>query len=240
MNDWRGGWRIAKHELWRDRMGLMFTFIFTVYLTAVTFPLTKALFAGQPDESWTCAIDFMMLSVLPSMGFMVSGFTMKYWKDDSFTRKLALWRTMPISIPQIVTGRLLLLFVVMIPILFIYFISQYVIALAIGQALPLYPLILYALFWSGYSIALAIQYVYWEQSVSGKTYFLICSVYLVIIAVLVAVLWFSGIGLTRHLTASVSRGEWWYPGSALAAAALSVMFGSRLIAGSIRKRDLLG
>lgn len=211
MNTWQGAWCLAKEELRRIRWKHIITLIFIGYLLIFLVPMFSD---SREDNSafafW--AMDFITVSLLPMLGLMSTQQSGFYWKMDSYSKKLAAWRTMPITIKQIVLGRILLFLTNGLTAKIVFFTIYYLFARSLGANMRLMDFILYALFWIGLSIAIGIFYIYFETGYSGMQYFWFCTV--------IALLILAGMAFYSYTTRdslvllsyeTIAQGGWWLP-----------------------------
>lgn len=209
MSTWQGAWYLAKEELRRVRWKHLLTIFFIGYLLIFLVPM----FADAREDNrefgyW--AMDFITVTLLPLLGMMSTQTTGFYWKMDSYTKKLAAWRTMPITIKQIVLGRMLLFLVNGLMAKIIFFIGYYLFARSLNVSLELIDFILYALFWTSYSVAVGIIYLFFETGFSGKKYFWFCTVAsLVLLAGMLTYTYLSKNSLVLLSYEKIAEGQWW-------------------------------
>jgi hypothetical protein len=227
MKTWHGAWFLAKEELRRTRWKHLITIIFIGYLTMFLVPMfTDALEEKEKMDMIYWSMDFITLSLLPCLGLMSTQTMGYYWRTDSYTKKLASWRAMPIPIHQIVWGRLLLLMSNAVPALILFYIIFYFIGRSTSSSLEFKVFVLFAIFWIGYAIAGSIIFTYFETGFSGKFYFwfCMCVTFGLLAAMVVSTLLFK----TSFVLLSykfIEDGGWWLAviGLAMAAAALIVV-----------------
>lgn len=209
MNTWQGAWCLAKEELRRIRWKHIITLIFIGYLLIFLVPMFSD---SREDNSafafW--AMDFITVSLLPMLGLMSTQQSGIYWKMDSFTRKLAAWRTMPITIKQIALGRIVLYLTNGLIAKIVFFTIYYLFARSLGATMSLMDFVLYALFWIGLSIAIGIMYLYFETGFSGMQYFWFCMV--IALLLLAAMAFYSYTTRDSLVLLSyeiIAQGGWW-------------------------------
>lgn len=240
MSNWKGAWFLAKHEMKRDRWRTLFSIGFVAYLLLFTAPLYNQRIEGE-DSPWIgWATDFIFMSLLPLLGFVFNKTMMSYLKLDSYSRKLAQWRTLPISPKQIAVGRLIQMTITLFALQLLFFTLQYVIIRMTGTELAGAHFAVYALCWFCYSLVIAVIYAYWETGHSGKMYFLYSCVYL-------AVLLGLSIGLTLLQAGNIvmttlrliENGEWWIVFPSAAVGALALFVGANRIEKRLTERNYM-
>jgi hypothetical protein len=220
MTDWRGANILFQHEIRRSWLGLLMTVLFFAYMSIVTMPLFTIVLEGK-DGGW--AGDFVYLSVLPSMSFLMNRSLIKYWLNDPYTRKIAYWRTMPIGLTSIVLARMMQLVTVLVVVGLFFFTSQYLLLNELRELLSPGEYVYFALTWLGYSLAIGSTYVYFEQAINGKLYLMICVGYLVLFGSAVLILWTSDVQVLKSSIEAAQRHNIIWPAGALAIG-VSVMF----------------
>lgn len=195
MQEWREAWHIVKHELSKSWIALVLSVLLYMYFAIVVGPTA---WGDWPGGSWrwqNAWIDFMYISFMPVMGFVLNRTMLRVLQDDSFTRQLVYYRSLPIPYRVVIKGRMLQV-LLMLPINATgFFIIQYLLV-AQFRALGWSEFIGFALCWAGYGIAVAATYIYWEQLYSGKQYFIISFLYVVGYLLVVTVLQLLGWNIT--------------------------------------------
>jgi hypothetical protein len=238
MSAWQGAWQVARFELKSGWTGYIFTLIFFSYMALVEAPLLNGLFGGEMSHSGSLAVDFMFLATIPNLGFIMNKTIFKFWKEDPYTKKLMMWRTLPISLDQIVIGRLLQLVITILPISVFYFLLQYVVTWSIRSQLNVGEYINYVLFWLGISLAFAVTYVFLEQGFPGKVYFLYCISYIVVYGFIIWMLWIQHLSIMLSIVNAADHGDWRLTIVALLAAAVMLAAGKAALHKRLRSRNL--
>lgn len=238
MNTWQGAWFLAKDELKRARWKHLVTLIFIGYLALFLIPMFEEGLEAKDAFSVYWALDFVTLTLLPSLGLMSTQGMGFYWKIDSYTKKLAIWRTMPISIKQIALGRVMLLLVNGVTAQIIFFIIFYFAGRSIISSIELDTYIPFALLWIGYSTASGIIYIYVETGYSGKVYFWFC---MIITFVYLGTMIFYTFLLKQSLVLAsfeaIGNGAWWISFIGIALAVLAIAIGRPIIEKKLRTRS---
>ncbi|SFF48727.1 hypothetical protein SAMN04487969_15212 [Paenibacillus algorifonticola] len=208
MSMWQGAWHILIYELRKTRWSFLGSLFLALYMAIVMgvlyrFNATDVL-AG---EYW--AIDFVFLTTLPCLGFVLSRSNMS-WRNDTNRGKLAEWRTMPITVPQLIWGRMLQIAVMLFPLQIIFFLIQYFLVDGLREAISPGAYLLYGLFWFLYSLGIAATYAIWEYGFTGKTYLVVCVLYCIMFLLISALLSFNGISIVNYVLTGLEDGEWWY------------------------------
>ncbi|WP_053372408.1 hypothetical protein [Paenibacillus sp. FJAT-27812] len=238
MGLWKGAWYLTKHELTKDGWKSLFTLLFVGYLLLFTVPLLNDVASGQRDTMLYWAMDFIYLTLLPCMGFVLNQTMMRYWKDNSYTKKMAYWRTLPISSKQIALGRIMHLMIVLVITELIFFMLQFLILRNMGAEIPVLHFVLYAIFWFGYSLSMAVAYVYWEVGHSGKMYFLFNLIYIfVFLAITIGLTYFKVGNIVSASLQAIDDGHWWIAIASIAVSVIAILIGVNRIENRLEKRS---
>ncbi|MBM7566082.1 hypothetical protein [Paenibacillus sacheonensis] len=232
MTSWQGAMALLRFEGRQSWIGLLITIAFYTYVNVIMLPVLQELLTSEGGGGFGWIGDFLYLTILPMMGFVMNRSMFRYWIQDPYTRKLAYWRTMPIGWDAIVLSRMLQHVIVMTFVAAYYFVLQYVLLGAIRELLSPGEYVLYALTWYGYALMAGATYVFFEQTVRGKTYLAVCFGYVLVFVLLELLLRATD---TELLFRSIEEAR----GHRFAWPAVSLVLGAgatALIGFSIRKR----
>lgn len=239
MGLWQGAWRLARFELGTSKGGVVMTAVMFTYMAVIGMALLDDLFSGELGRRLRWAPDFIYLAMLPNMGFLLNRALTRVWQDDPYSRKLAVWRTMPISLKQIVLGRVISLVLLAIPIWLLFFGLQYGLSHAARSGLDLLEFANFSLFWLAYSYTAGMLYIYCEMGFSGRTYFTICLTSILIYVPAIYLIWLSGQTAIERVWEAASSGNWIPTLCAWAIALACLTAGRAAIERRIQSRDLL-
>jgi len=239
MGLWQGAWRLARFEIGTARGSILVTAILFVYMSVLGMVFMDDLFRGDLSRGARWAPDFIYLSILPNMGFLMNRAVLQYWRDDPYSRKLAVWRTMPISLKQIVLGRIMVMGLVAVPIALLFFGLQYGLSGPARESLSLLEYMNFALFWLAYALFSGIALIYCELGFSGRTYFIICCGTFILYAPLTLLLWLSGQTAIERTIHAAASGNWLPALCAWTVALIGFAVGRGVIERRIQSRDLL-
>ncbi|MCI3927640.1 hypothetical protein MO973_46495 [Paenibacillus sp. TRM 82003] len=118
-------------------------------------------------------MDILILTFMSSSGFIFTkGYINNpYWKNDSFTTKLAMLRTLPISLESLALSRLLQVICVT-PIMTIFFFTPFYIASEWARQISIPAYIGFMLLWMAFGSVTSAALVRVEWGNHGKKYFL--------------------------------------------------------------------
>lgn len=241
MTSWQGAMALLRFEGRQSWGGLLITMAFFTYIGVVMMPLFNDVLVNGESEGYAYRWvgDFLYLTILPTMGFLMNRRAFFYRSRDSYTRKLAYWRTLPIGWNAIVLSRMLQHAVVLTIVSAYFFTVEYALLNELRALLAPGEYILYALTWYGYALAAGSTYVYFEQTLKGKIYFAVCIGYMLVYALLCLLLWATGTNLfMRTIEASREHHYIWPVVALLLGTAVSAANGL-FIRNRLRKRSLL-
>ncbi|ASS68527.1 MULTISPECIES: hypothetical protein [unclassified Paenibacillus] len=238
MSTWQGAKLLVKYDWMSIGFGWLFNIAMLFYFIVTTTPLIMQLREGGQADSFAWVIDFIMLAIIPVLGFFMNMTTIGNWKQAKVARKIARIRLLPISYRQIALGRLLTMATIFTPTLLIYFGVQYV--LVYHEFLTPLQFLNFGLQWYGYGIAVGSLYALMEMGLGGKAYLMYCFIIVVLILGVAILLSFNRIALVNHQLQAVQEGNWIWAIIMLAAAAISFAGTIRLMAWRLSRRSLLG
>jgi uncharacterized membrane protein len=171
MTDWQATIHLSKFQLKRDWLGLVFTFAFTLYVSMIIGSSIGDLFDNsKTPRGFGGAVDVLYLCILPVFGLLMNKTSFRIWRRNSYQRRLAHWRAMPIPSRAIVLARWLQS-VFMIPVLgAVFMILQYFLSDGIrSQATPI-EWLENSVVWISYGLAAVSFFIFLELGASGKQY----------------------------------------------------------------------
>lgn len=171
MQNIKQAWFIFRGDLRGEKSKLVFAALFSllmiVYLSGLTMIIVDD-FVGGKDR--TIMADFIMLSMVPGLGFIFSRRTMKYWAEDSYTRMLAYLKVLPIPLEVILTKRKIQSFLSFVPNSIVYFGLMYAGGAHIRETMNGIQFVSFVLTWVGYGLVISGVYIFIEFLYSGKMY----------------------------------------------------------------------
>ncbi|GLX68882.1 hypothetical protein [Paenibacillus glycanilyticus] len=231
MNIRQGAWHIAKHELSRDWLGIVFTVLFSLYLAFITIAVYN-----DTEQTTSWLLDLLFMVAFPSLAFVMNKTTLHFWREDNFTGKLAEWRTLPIPLSHLVIGRMIQLVIVLTLVLTIFFTIQYVLVDRLHEHLSVGAYLLYVVFWYFYALSMAVLYAYFEIGHSGKTYAVFCFIYVAVFVLICVGFGLTHVGIVDGLLDEAEKGHWWYSAAALVVCILTMYTGYWIIKRRLKQR----
>ncbi|QAY68052.1 hypothetical protein [Paenibacillus protaetiae] len=239
MKAWQGAWHIAKHEIRRKPLGSLFTLFFSGYMALTTYQQFDSS-TGHETGGIISMMDFLMLTVFPVLAFSYNRMTFRCWREDTNTRRLAQWRTIPIPVASIVLGRMLQMVFHLLPAMILYFTIQYVTHPELRTSTHLGHYFLFGLFWFFYALGMAVVYLYLELGYSGKQYLLFTILIFFIIGIVTTVIAIGPhIHLVRKVLEAEADGQWGYTAVSLLFSAVMLFSGYKIIPVRLRNRSYL-
>ncbi|MFC4601207.1 hypothetical protein [Cohnella hongkongensis] len=228
--------------LWRrERFGMLFTFLFAVYLGAINSTAVDGILDGdkQMPTALHGFLDFLNLTMYPIFGLVMNKSSWGMWRDDYYSKRLAQWRTMPVPVSAIVWARMLQSGVMMPIVAGIYLLLQYAISPQLrGYATPVQWLE-NGLIWLAYATIIVVLLIGFELGFTGKQYFLMYLGIMALAGVIVTVLTWQGINIFKTVLDLTRNGYGWALLLTLSCVAVfAVGLGHRLTVDKIRARSL--
>lgn len=237
---WRGALHIVRYELRTSWGGMLLTLFMFTYFVITTLPFIHGILTEDSgfgkEVSWL--VDLLYFCIMPNLGFLFNRSAWRAWREDNYSKRLALWQTMPIRIEQLIAGRLLLLVVVAIPTALLFFGVQYAALESVRDAFGIAAYLNYVITWLGFSMFWAVTYVYMELGFPGKMYMFICIAYVPVYGLMTWLLWMTGNNAVAFTLERAQAGDWSIAAYALIAAAAAFVIGPIFINRRIQSRSL--
>jgi hypothetical protein len=231
-------WIITRQDFRNNPYAMLWTLLFIIYL-GFTMSFVVRMQLGE-SGSLNPAADFVMLVLIPFLGFFFNRRTFKYLQEDSYTHMLAFLRILPVPISAVIMSRIqqtILAFLVNSVVFFILLFT-------LSGTLRVYTgagfFVSFALTWMGYGMLIHALYIHLEFLKKGKAYFWLSLVIMLICGIIAIVIRFCGANLVVE-TARFSK-DWqllspvmW---GTLAAGAIGMFVSYRITLRRLVKRDL--
>lgn len=230
MNQRQGVKHIGSYIWRRDRLGILFTLLFAVYMGAVIGPNMNAVWDPDMDgEAVTPFLngvtDWLYLTMFPVYGMVMNKSAMGMWKDDHYSKRLAHWRTMPIPLASIVQGRYLQMALTLPVIGTVFLLLQYWIASDLREAVTPVQWVENGIVWMCYSFAANALYIWFELGFNGRKYVQLYMGYMILMAVIVTIFTWQGIHLFQEALGVIDKG---YGLILIAVAAIAAIVAARI------------
>lgn len=229
---------ITRQDFRNNPYVMLWTLLFIMYL-GVTMSFVVSMQLGD-SAALNPAADFVMLVLIPFLGFIYNRRAFKYLQEDSYTHMLAFLRILPIPVSAVIISRIqqaVLAFIVNSVLFFILLFT-------LSGTLRVYAgtgfFVSFALTWVGYGMLIQAIYIHLEFLKKGKAYFWLSLVIMLVCGIIAMAVRIYGVNLVST-TAYFSK-EWqllspvmW---GALAAGAIGMFVSYRMTLRRLMKRDL--
>jgi len=220
---------------WR---GLLVTLIFLAYSFSLTTLFLDAFLTGEMPERVWWGLDIGYMAFMPIFGFLLDPASFRYRREDTYSRKLAEWHTMPIGVGQIIAGRLTVFLLVLVFNCLLYFGLQYAVLEELRDQIGLAGFFINLLCWFGYGVVTGVMTIYLELGFSGRDYFNYFCIFFVFGILLTALLLnVFGANAVSFFLESAAEGSWGTAAAMLAAAAAAVAGFGALLHRRINRRS---
>jgi len=208
---------MVKDALWLTKKQWAYTkfgFAFTIAFYAAYGGLT-----GMFSDDWfsdreaftAIMMDFVVVTFMSMNGFLFSKgyFNNAYWKTDTFTKRLAMLRSLPIPVESLAMSRSIQI-AIMSPISTVTFFIVMYAASDWARSMPLSSYLSYVLVWFAFGNVCSCWFVIEEWSRSGKRYLLSsCFALLVILALIASITLLTGTHLATGLAEALRAPVGW-------------------------------
>ncbi|RKP52883.1 hypothetical protein D7Z26_14095 [Cohnella endophytica] len=209
--DRKQGRRYIGAYLWkRERHGIVFTFLFALYIGAVLSLSINDLVGGdEAPQYYHGMIDWIYVTMLPVFGTVMNKSAFGMWRDDFYSKRLAHWRTMPIPIASIVQIRYLQVGCSLPIIGACFFFLQYVVSPHLREAVTPLQWGACGLAWLVYAFAVNSLFVWLELGFDGKRYVIGYLGYMALMAAVCALLAWQKVYVFESVLKLVNDGYVW-------------------------------
>ena len=171
MRSIRDSWFMVRSEFSGDKIKLLFTFLFSILLISYFgFFIGLLLNDSLGEHEGSPIIDFMLLSMIPILGFTYSRRSFKYWSEDPYTKMLAYLHSLPIPTVVILGKRKIQSLLSFSFNGIVFFSLLYLLGKNLRLEITPLPYIVFALTWVGYGLIVTGMYIFIEFLFSGKVY----------------------------------------------------------------------
>lgn len=174
MRTLKDAWFMVQGDFRGDKRRLLWTFLFSILFMGYLALLTGMVVDDVLDskgQTGSLLVDFLLVSLIPMLGFTFSRRTMKYWSEDPYTKTLAYFRSMPIPSTVILCKRKFQVFLAFVLNGGLFFGLMYVISSQLRIELSLSSYLSFAFSWVGFGLVVTGIYISMELLVSGRAYF---------------------------------------------------------------------
>lgn len=164
--------RLLCVHLWRwDRKGVVVAFAFSLYMGAtMSFNMNAMFSGGENPDAIAGIIDWLLVAIMPIMGMCMSRTIFSIWRDDSYTKRIAVLRAYPIPLPVIIGSRVVQS-VVMIPFNVTVMLGLiYALSPDLREQVPGLRWMVFGILWICYSLIVNALILWLELGHSGRRY----------------------------------------------------------------------
>jgi len=122
------------------------------------------------DEYNNPFVDFIMVLFAPFVGFLFNRKSFKYLNEDSYTRMLYFYRSIPVPASAIFVSRIINSLIAFAINSIVFYGIIYAIGNHLRSVMDISSYIAFMLTWVGAGFLLTGPYIYWESMSSGKVY----------------------------------------------------------------------
>ncbi|MFC4403994.1 hypothetical protein [Gracilibacillus xinjiangensis] len=229
--------------LWKPYIAtLLFTIMLGIFSSTMLSHLAEFLAEGEGSyNSVSLDIIFGMLTPWFTTIFLSSPYlSFKTVKEDPFGKRMALYRTMPISMKLLARSRMLLMLATFITLSLAFYLAMMIsLPASFYHIVPSELFTAFILFWFGYSLAIGSLNVFIEYGTNGKVLYIfsfLCGFIIAILIILFNILGDAGVVETVIIMLQQSR---WPVVIMLLLGIISYTTWENLLRSRLNKRDYL-
>ncbi|OMF81594.1 hypothetical protein [Paenibacillus glucanolyticus] len=162
--------KIVKKDFASDKLQILWTILFMVYMGFAASVIIDNQFEHLYERS-NPFIDFILVLYAPLLGYLFSRRSFRYLSEDSYTRMLYFYRSIPVPASAIFVSRIINSLIAYAINGIVFFGVMYAIGDHIRSAMDIPSYIAFMLTWIGIGFLMTGPYIYWEHMCSGKAYF---------------------------------------------------------------------
>lgn len=188
---WKNAWWLTKKEINMQLSGILVTFIVAIFIgfltTSYLYTLVQSMFVNQEAHLNFFILDLIFLGITPTFAavFMSKHYLQfQTMKSDPFGKRLAMYRSMPISIDILTLSRILFMLIILFINSLLFYVVIYI-ALPGDVYLDQKLLLAFSLFWFGYALMLGGVNTFMESGTNGKILFLYSFSFLAFLVILI-------------------------------------------------------
>ncbi|MFD1774012.1 hypothetical protein [Paenibacillus rhizophilus] len=172
MQTWKDSWFMLRGDLRGDKIRLMFTALFTIVAMTYLGGLMGLLINDSAETHQRSVLpDYLLLAMIPSLGYAYSRRAIKSWSEDSYTKMLAYLRSLPIPLNAVLCKRKLQSVMCFALNGVLFFGLVYALAGHLRASISPLGYVVFSFTWIGYGLAVTGLFIFIEFLYSGKAYF---------------------------------------------------------------------
>lgn len=161
--------KIVKKDFASDKLQFIWTILFMLYMGFAAGVVINEQFEHLQGYI-SPFVDSIMVIFTPFMGMLFTRKSFKYLSEDSYTRMLYFYRSIPVPSSAIFVGRVINTLIAFGVNGLVYYSFIYTIGNQLRGAMAVPEYIAFALTWVGIGFLLTAPNIYWEHMCSGKVY----------------------------------------------------------------------
>jgi hypothetical protein len=244
---WKQPLALIKNEakiLWKPYIA---TFFFTIILGIFSSSMLEQLaeFLADENELYNSAsldIIFGVLTPWLTTIFLSSPYlSFKTMKEDPFGKRMALYRTLPISTKLLARSRMVLMLTTLITLSLAFYLTMLIsLSASFYQIIPFDVMISFIWFWFGYSLIFGSLNVFIEYGTNGKVLYIFSSLYgLTTAIVIISTRIFGNTGVVEAVVKMLQQFRWLPVVIMLLLGIISYKTWEFLLRSRLNKRDYL-
>ncbi|WP_256758784.1 hypothetical protein [Cohnella sp. WQ 127256] len=194
----------------RERLGIFFTLLFALYIASVISFSINGVWAqdGEPfPRFFYIVIDSMYLIMFPVFGLVMNKSAMGMWKGDSYSKRLAQWRVMPVPLKAIVQARFLQSAITLPIIGTLFLLLQYLLAPNLREMVSPLQWVESGIIWGCYAFAINIVFAWCELGFDGKRYVQFYLGFMIFMTIVSILLVWQGVFLFQGVLEIIKEGH---------------------------------
>lgn len=161
--------KIVKKDFASDKLQFIWTILFMLYMGFAASVAINEQFEHLKEYT-SLFVDFIMVIFAPFMGMLFTRKSFKYLSEDSYTRMLYFYRSIPVPSSAIFVSRFINSLIAFGVNSLVYYGFIYAIGNHLRGTMAIPEYIAFALTWVGIGFLLTGPNIYWEHMCSGKIY----------------------------------------------------------------------
>jgi len=237
---------LAKKEFKYHRLSLLFTVLFTIFyallISGFLNQSVKKMFGPDMEPYNFFLLDFLFVIITLSLSanFMSGPYlSLRAIKEDPFSKRMAMLRTLPIPVPVLSLSRTLMMLMTLLVMSTVFFGT-----LAIALPDPFFQhigpgdFVFFILFWLGCSLTIGGLNPFIEYGTNGKILHLTPYIFLVILLATITVFYqLSDLGLVELILLGVKSNGWILALFSLLLGTVACYFWNKILTIRLLKRD---
>ncbi|ASA25477.1 hypothetical protein [Paenibacillus donghaensis] len=177
----KDAWMMVQSEYRGNKLKLVWASLFSIfYMGYIAFFVGIMMNEIVQSNEGHMAVDIMLLSITPLMGFVLNRSAFKYWSEDSYTRMLVYFKSLPIPATVILCKRKIMSVIAFSINGTLCFGLIYAFSKNMRAEMDLGDYIAFTITWIGYGLIVTGLYITFELLFSGKIYLVLTLAVLIV------------------------------------------------------------